>query len=108
MVAKTKKTIKIKKTGRKFSSRHVVKRRGHVEPFDERKIYASVYEACHATQLSTKQAEKMAASVTLTIQKWAEKKDHLNAHEIHQVVVKALKKHHADTAYMYEHHKNMC
>lgn len=108
MSVKTKKTIKSKKIGRKFSARHVVKRRGHTESFDERKIYASVYEACHATQLSTKQAEKMAASVSLSVKKWIEKKTHVNSHEIHKEVVKVLRKHHADVAFMYEHHRVLC
>ena len=103
-----KKTLKEKNMKRKFSARHVVKRRGHTEAFDERKIYASVYESCHAGKLSTKQAEKIATSVSSSIKKWAEKKDHMNSHEIHKEVVKALHKHHADVAYLYEHHKNVC
>ncbi len=94
--------------GRKFSARHVVKRRGHVESFDERKIYASVYEACHAVQLSTSQAEKIAASVSLNVKKWIEKKEKTNSHEIHREVVKALRKHHADVAFMYDTHKVLC
>ena len=106
MAAKTKKTNT--KKGRKFSTRHVVKRHGHTESFDERKIYASVYESCHAAQLSTKQAEKIAASVTDTIKKWAEKKDHVNSHEIHKEVVKVLHKHHADVAFLYETHRMLC
>jgi transcriptional regulator NrdR family protein len=115
MVAKTKKTKTnflqkngIKKKGRKFSARHVVKRHGHAEAFDERKIYASVYEACHAAQLSTSQAEKIAASASSNMKKWIEKKTQVNAHEIHQEVVRALKKHHEDAAYLYEHHRNIC
>lgn len=108
MAKKIKKTTRNATKGRKFSARHVIKRRGHTESFDERKIYASVYEACHAVQLSTSQAEKIAASVSLNVKKWAEKKEHVNAHEIHREVVKALRKHHADVAFMYEHHRNLC
>lgn len=106
MVVKTKKANT--KKGRKFSARHVVKRHGHTESFDERKIYASVYESCHAAQLSTKQAEKIAASVSSNVKKWAEKKTHVNSHEIHKEVVKVLHKHHADVAFLYEHHRNLC
>lgn len=104
MAAKTKK----KTTERKFSARHIVKRRGHVEAFDERKIYASVYEACHAAQLSTKQAEKMAASVTASIKKWIDKKERVNSHELHQEVIHTLKKHHEDVAFMYATHRILC
>jgi transcriptional regulator NrdR family protein len=106
MTTKTKK--RITKKGRKFSARHVVKRHGHEESFDERKIYASVYEACHATQLSTRQAEKIAASVTFNTKKWAEKKTQMNSHEIHAHVVNELKKHHSDASFMYDKHRQIC
>ncbi|MBM3282441.1 MAG: hypothetical protein FJY86_03840 [Candidatus Diapherotrites archaeon] len=103
------KKIKQKTTPRrKFTAQHVVKRHGHAEAFDERKIYASTYESCHAAQLSTKQAEKIAASVTLHVKKWAEKKTHMNSNEIHTHVVKELKKHHADVAFMYDKHREIC
>lgn len=104
MAAKTKK----KPTKRKFSAQHVVKRHGHVEAFDERKIYASVYEACHAAQLTTKQAEKIAASVSLNVKKWISTKDRVSSHELHQEVVHVLKKHHADVSFMYATHRILC
>jgi len=104
MAVKTKK----KTTKRKFSARHIVKRRGHVEPFDERKVYASVYEACHAAQLSTSQAEKIAAHVTASIKKWMDKKNRANSHELHQEVIHLLKKHHEDAAFMYATHRILC
>lgn len=107
MATKNLKT-KPKTIGRKFSSKKIVKRHGHAETFDERKIYASVYEACHAAQLSTSRAETIAASVSLNVKKWAEKKTQVNSNEIHREVVKALRKHHADVAFLYEHHKNIC
>ena len=93
---------------KRFGFRHVVKRRGRKEKYDERKIYASVYESCHAAGLTTKQAEKISAKVSDTITKWAEKKDAMHAHEIHREVINALRKMDKDTAFMYEMHKNIC
>lgn len=104
MAAKTKK----KNARRKFSAQHIVKRQGHTEPFDERKIYASVYEASHAVGLNTPHAEKIASGVSTQLKKWIEKKEKVNARELHKEVVKALKKHHADVAFMYEWHKEIC
>ncbi len=86
----------------------VVKRRGHTEKFDERKIYASVYEACHVDGMKTEKAEKIASAVTNAIKKKLEKLDTVSSHALHAQVVKELKKHHADVAFMYEHHKNIC
>lgn len=91
-----------------FGFRHVVKRRGHKEKFDERKIYASVYESCHAAGLTTQQAEKMGAKIADQIKKTVEKKDMVNAHEIHQEVARALTKMNRDAGFMYETHKDVC
>ena len=93
---------------RKFAYRHIVKRHGHKEKFDERKIYASVYEASHVARLSTKQAEKIASNVSDYLKKWVEKKDSVNAKEIHRETVRELKKHHVEVAFMYETHKDIC
>lgn len=99
----TKKTDK-----RKFSARHVVKRGGHTEPFDERKIYASVYEACHGALIPTTKAEKIASSVSNAIKKKVEQHETVSAHAIKLEVVKELKKHHKDVAFLYETHKELC
>lgn len=91
-----------------FGFRHVVKRHGRHEKFDERKVYASVYESAHAAQVTTKQAEKIAEKTTEQIKKWIEKKDRINSHEIHTEIARALKKHDMDVAFMYETHKDIC
>lgn len=106
-MAKTK-TTKTKGKTKNFTSRLVVKRRGHTEKFDERKIYASIYEACHVDGMKTEKAEKIASVVTNAIKKKVEKLDTVSSHALHGEVVKELKKHHADVAFMYEHHKNIC
>ncbi|MEK6902357.1 MAG: ATP cone domain-containing protein, partial [archaeon] len=78
-------TKKTKGKRKNFSSRLVVKRRGHTEKFDERKIYASIYEACHVDGMKTEKAEKIASAVTNAVKKWIEKKDTVNAQQIHAV-----------------------
>lgn len=101
-------TKKQKGKVKNFSSRLVVKRRGHTEKFDERKIYASVYEACHVDGMKTEKAEKIASAVTNATKKWAEKMDIVSSHQLHMQVVKELRKHHIDVAFMYDLHKNIC
>ena len=105
---KTPAKTKSKKAGRKFSSRHVVKRAGHVEAFDARKIYASIYEACHAAHIPTAKSEKIAADVSAHIQKSVEKMDAISSRWIHGQISVALKKHHAGAAFMYETHRDVC
>lgn len=98
-------TPKTKK--RKFSSRHVIKRHGHTETFDARKVYGTVYEACMSAHVKEKQAEKIALEVSDFISKMAEKRHAITAHEIFYEVTKRLKKHHADAAFMYETHRDL-
>ncbi len=64
-----------KKTNkRKFSSRHIIKRHGHKETFDARKVYGTVYEACMSAHVKEKQAEKIAIDVSDFIAKMVKKK----------------------------------
>jgi transcriptional regulator NrdR family protein len=106
MAAKTKNIKSTKK--RKFSARHVVKRRGHHEAFDARKVYGSVLYACFAAHVKEKAAEKIALSVSDDIAKLVEKSHSITAHEIFYEVTKRMKKHHAEAAFMYETHRDVC
>ncbi|MEK6821097.1 MAG: ATP cone domain-containing protein [archaeon] len=108
MATKTKTTKSTLSKGRKFSSRKVVKRHGHTENFDERKIYATVYEAAHANQLPTARAEKLANTITKEIEKWIEKKERVNSHEIHKEIYTKLRKHDKEIAFLYETHRDIC
>ena len=58
--------------------------------------------------MKTQQAEKIASAVTNAIKKKVEKFDKVSSHAIHVEVVKELRKQHADVAFLYEHHKNIC
>jgi len=42
---------------------HIVKRRGHKEEYDERKVYASAYAACLNVHLGEIEAEEIATKV---------------------------------------------
>ncbi len=92
---------------RKFTARHVVKRRGHKEAYDARKVYGSVLIACMGTHVNEKKAEKIALSVSNDITKLVEKSHSITAHEIFYEVTRRLKKHHADAAFMYETHRDL-
>ncbi len=104
-MATTKKKPTTKK--RKFTARHVVKRRGHAEAYDVRKVYGSVLVACLGSHVKEKQAEKIAMDVSDYITKLVEKSHTITAHEIFYEVTKRMKKHHADAAFMYETHRDL-
>ena len=85
----------------------VVKRAGHEEMYDERKVYATCYFAAKATHLKTDDAEKLCANVVKEINKWITKCKCVNAHEIHQKIVQSLRKQNKDVAFMYDTHRDI-
>jgi len=87
--------------------KHIVKRRGHKEPFDEKKIYASCYAACLSAHLNHVEAEKICAKVAGEIQKWVAAKDEVTSHEIFLQTAKTIKKHHREAAFMYATHRDI-
>lgn len=86
----------------------IVKRNGHTEEFDERKVYASCYAACLNTQIKEEEAEKICEKVAKEIKAWARKKKAVSSDEIFSKVIAAIKKHNKDAAFMYETHRDIC
>jgi len=50
---------------------HIVKRKGHKQEFDERKLYASVYAACLSAHVDKEEVEATANLVCREIKKWS-------------------------------------
>ena len=59
----TKRLSKNKKEGQ-ICKYCIVKRRGHVEEFDERKVYGSCYAACLSSHVPHIEAEKVCEKVS--------------------------------------------
>jgi len=85
----------------------IVKRRGHTEEFDEKKVYASCYAACLNTQIVGEESEKIAGKVSKEIKTWATKRKYADSSEIFKRVIAALKKYNKDAAFMYETHRDI-
>ena len=85
----------------------VVKRRGHSEHFDERKVYGSVYSACSNCDLHEKECEKLAEQVIEELKKAMATKKEINSTEIFGLVISILAKYHEDAALMYEVHRDI-
>ncbi len=82
----------------------IVKRKGHTEEFDERKVYGSVYAACASAHLEDTECEKNADKVTKVIKKFVKGKKMIKAENIHKKVNAELKKKDEELAFFYEHH----
>ncbi len=86
---------------------HIVKRKGHKEGFDERKIFASVFAACLVLRMTDKEAELIANTVAKEVTDSFKNIPELTAHTIHKAVAESLKKYNPDAAYMYDTHRDI-
>src|SRR3989338_8989070 len=85
---------------------HLVKRHGHLERYDPKKVYASVYAAalnCHYTE---KQSERIAAVAMRKVNAFVGRKKAFTSAEIRDKVLEVLDD--KDVALMYRHHLDVC
>ena len=86
---------------------HIIKRHGHDEKFDPRKVYASVYAACRNAHLSEIQSEKIAEAVSMRLTSWMKSKTHVDSSDVFAEVINILREIHPDVAFMYETHRDL-
>lgn len=83
---------------------NVVKRRGHEEAFDERKVYGSVYAACASARRNEATCETVAEEVTGIVKGRADETDVLPSEEIRGLVREELEERDEELAFFYEQH----
>ena len=86
----------------------VVKRKGHHEIYDEKKVYASVYTAALNCHYREKKSEMLAKKILAKINSWIRKRKRVASDEIREQVIYFLKHEDKDAALMYEHHLDIC
>lgn len=87
--------------------KHIIKRAGHEEPFEEKKLYASIFAACFIVHLDREKSEDIAEKVTSEVHKWLEKKGEISSQDIFEKTGEVLGKYSADAAYMYRTHRDI-
>lgn len=90
-----------------MATKHIVKRKGHSEPFDTRKLYASIYAVCLSVRTPEGEAELVADRVVKHVNAWLEPKHEVTAHDIRTQAAKHLKAYNPDASYLYSVHKDM-
>ena len=85
----------------------IVKRKGHEEEFDERKVYATCYSACLAAHIEHIKAEGICNDVSKEIKKWIKDKKSVTAEQIHKKMVTSIGKFDKNAAFMYDTHKDI-
>ena len=102
--------MKRKKVIKKSKDRtvlQIVKRKGHTEIYDERKVYGSCYFACRNAHLSEKEAEEICRKVSEVMTKWVKKQKVVSSNDIFKTLIQELKKHNEDAAFLYETHRDI-
>lgn len=85
----------------------IVKRKGHTEVYDEKKVYGSCYFACRNAHLSEQEAEVICSKVTKAVTQWVNKKRVVSSNDIFRILIEELKKHNEDAAFLYETHRDI-
>ncbi len=106
-VKKRKKAVATKKKATaKKAATHIVKRRGHIEHYDEKKVYASVYAAALNCHYSEQESEKVAEYVMKKVNAWIAKQKSFESTDIRDQILKNIKDNHV--VLMYKHHLDLC
>lgn len=82
----------------------IVKRKGHTEVYDSKKLYASIYAACMTLRVKEKEAELIAQNVEKEVAEEIHKHETINSNHILKLAHESLKKYNQDAAYMYKTH----
>ena len=82
----------------------IIKRKGHKEKFDERKVYASVYAVCISMHYTELKCERIADEITKEVKKTIANKKIVKSEQIRKIVDLELRKKGKELAFYYEHH----
>ncbi|MBS3062932.1 MAG: hypothetical protein J4203_03595 [Candidatus Diapherotrites archaeon] len=86
---------------------HIVKRKGHKEPFDEKKAYGSVYWACASAHVHKGECERIAAKAVKALNDFIHDKKEVDSGDLFDFLGRELEKHHKDAAYMFRSHRDL-
>lgn len=86
---------------------HIVKRRGHKQEFDEKKVYGSVYAACLSSHVQHEEAELIASKVAEEIKEWIKERQEVKSIQIFNEVGESLKRLNKNAAFMYTTHRDV-
>jgi transcriptional regulator NrdR family protein len=87
--------------------KHIVKRSGSTEMYDERKLYASIYAACLGIREPVGAAELIAERVCSDMQTWLKPKSEVSSSDIRTQAAKHLQQLNEHAAFLYAHHRIM-
>jgi transcriptional regulator NrdR family protein len=81
---------------------HIVKRKGHLEPYNEKKLYQSIYLAGLNCHYPKEKADAIAKGAMKTVHKWVHDRHVVTTKDIRNEVLKSVRDKHVSL--MYKHH----
>ncbi len=97
-----------KKGGRHSHKEHcIIKRQGHKEHYDERKVYKSVYAACFVVSNDKDYCTDLSLRIAAKVTKWIHRNHEVTNEQVTMFVAKLLKQEDPDIAFLYEHHMDI-
>lgn len=87
--------------------KHIVKRAGHSEIYDSKKLYDSIYASCLAIREPADSSKVIAKKITTDVEKWLESKQEVTVHDIRAYAGKKLLEINHHAGYLYLHHRIM-
>jgi len=82
----------------------IVKRRGHREPFDDRKLYGSIYAATQSALCDEPSCELLAGRITNEVKAWLKNRKTVDSKDIRAKVKAEIEKRDPEIAFFYDRH----
>lgn len=83
----------------------IVKRGGHNEEYDIRKLYASVYAACLSVREHPGSAELIAEEIVRDVEQWLAHRHEVTSNDLRRQAGKHLTAINPDAGHIYKHHR---
>lgn len=86
---------------------HIIKRKGHEEPYQSDKVFYTTYAACLNASMADDEAQKTAKKVVKEIESWIKDKKTVSSDELFKEITKVLRNEFDIAAFMYETHRDI-
>ena len=97
-----------KKEGAKKQKKTIIVKRGmHLQPYDERKVYASAFFACRNAHMTEMQSEDIAEKVMKVVNGYVKGHTMLLSDMIYAVIAEELTKYSEDASFLYRTHRDI-
>ena len=87
--------------------KYIVKRLGHEEDFEEKKLYKTIYNACILSDMSRVECVKLSKKVIKDVKKDLKNRKTVTSNHIFLSTTKILKRYNKDASFMYKTHRDV-